>query len=134
MIGVVVAAHGGFAEAVVKAVRLFVGDAPKLVPVDLAPDAGPDTFVDTLKRTVEQTDDGDGVIILADLYGGTPANSAWKLICDNDKWTAVTGINLTILLEVVMNRDNVSRPQELAEMAVSAGREGIQPLARLEAM
>lgn len=124
MIGLLVAAHGGFAESLVNTVRIFVGDAPQLEAVDLLPESGPDSFVDDLRSQAERLDDGDGVLILADLFGGTPSNSAWRLISEQEGRAAVAGVNLTMLLEVVLNRENVNDPKQLANVAYQAAREG----------
>lgn len=98
MIGILVAAHGGLAESLVKTVRIFTGNAPQLKAVDLLPESGPDSFVDNLREQAEQVDDGDGVLILADLFGGTPSNSAWRIISEQEGRAAVAGVNLTMLL------------------------------------
>jgi mannose/fructose/sorbose-specific phosphotransferase system IIA component len=128
MIGILVAAHGGLAESLVKTVRIFTGNVPQLKAVDLLPESGPDSFVDDLREQAEQIDDGDGVLIIADLFGGTPSNSAWKLISEREGIAAVAGMNLTMLLEAVLNRENANNPKELADVACRAAREGVQKL------
>ena len=131
MIGIVIAAHGTLASSFVDTVEIFAGKSEKLISVDLSPDAGPETFIKHLKEKTNEIDEGDGVLILADLYGGTPSNSSLRLIAENDNWLIVTGVNLTMLLEVVLNRNNCKSVQELAESAVNSSREGIQMLTPL---
>lgn len=132
MIGILVAAHGKLAESLVETVRIFTGDVPSLKPVNLLPESGPDRFIDDLRAEAERLDDGDGVLILADLFGGTPSNSAWRLMSEEEGRAAVAGVNLTMLLEVVLNRENVSDPQQLADLAYRAAREGIQTLTDIQ--
>lgn len=132
MISILVAAHGGLAQSLVDTVRIFVGDTPQLEAVDLAPEAGPDSFIDDLRERAEQMDDGDGVLVLADLFGGTPANSAWRLMSEQTKWAVVAGVNLTMLLEATMNRERAKDSHELAEMVYNASREGVQILSTIE--
>lgn len=128
MIGIVVAAHGMLAQSFVETVQIFAGETPNVVSANLSPESGPEMFIDDLKDKAEAVDQGQGVLILVDLYGGTPGNSALRLLSNKENWVTVTGINLTMLLEVVLNRDNCDSTLELAEMAVNSSREGIQML------
>lgn len=131
MIGIAVVAHGDLATSLVNTVQMFVGESPKLVGINLAPDSGPDTFIHDLREKTKDLDDGDGVLILADLYGGTPGNSALRIIHENKDWTAITGVNLTMLLEAVLSRNNCKDVFELCELAIKSSHEGIQKLSTI---
>ncbi|MBS4195782.1 PTS sugar transporter subunit IIA [Lederbergia citri] len=126
MIGIVVIAHGGLAESIVKVVRVFAGDSPLLASVDLAPEAGPEDFFAKLTDVTKQVDIGKGVLVLVDLFGGTPGNCAMKLGVDRPDYKIVTGVNLPMLLEAVLNRENVTDVNELAQRVYQSSKEGIQ--------
>jgi len=128
MIGIVIAAHGDLAEALRNTIQGFVGETPNLTAVNLLPEWGQEEYTEALRRHAQQVDQGDGVLFVTDFYGGTPSNCVLRLISENDKWAGITGVNLTMLFEVVMNADEATSAAQLGEMAHYSAREGIQAL------
>lgn len=112
MIGVVICTHLSLAEALIETTKMIVGDLPAAEAVSVRPGDAPDTVRDRLQSAIARVDDGDGVVLLCDMFGGTPANLAIPMI--SERVEVVTGVNLPMLLKLFTHRD---RP--LAEVAAS---------------
>ena len=122
-IGVVITAHGDLAVALLRAAELIVGPQAGVAAVCLDPQDGPESHAAALQAALEQVDCGAGVLVLTDLFGGTPANTA-ALGLGQGALVVLCGVNLPMLLEVLTRRDEVSLPA-LAAAALRAGRTGI---------
>lgn len=123
MVGIVVASHGRLAQALVDAAFMILGKQPQVEAVGLEPGHGLSDMREELERAVERVDTGDGFLIMADLRGGTPCN-AGGLLVNRPGFHLVTGANLAMLLEVLLNRHSASADR-LADLAVLAGRSGV---------
>ena len=122
MIGLIVVAHGGLAEEMLRAAEHVVGPlmAAKAVGGDLA------EKLDVISAAVEEVDNGAGVVILTDLFGGTPSNLAIAAMARPDV-DVVTGVNLPMVLKLVELRGGDRREAVVA--AVEAGRRYIMDVA-----
>lgn len=121
---VLIISHHAIGNAIVSAASTTFGDKLPLPTsaVEIPPDCDPDTTTPKLIELVEKVDQGDGVLILTDLYGSTPCNIAYKILKDHNV-EVVTGLNLPMLLRVLNYPDlNLA---ELGEKAQSGGHEGI---------
>lgn len=99
MVGSVIVTHGPLAQALLETARLIVGDLPHVIAVGLEPWEGPSVCNDKVHRAVDEVDDGDGVIIFADLPGGTPCNVGLTCVADR-RVEVVTGVNLSMLVKL----------------------------------
>jgi len=100
MLGIVLISHGGMAEGMVDSAKLFFGDTiEQLAFVSLKMEDNPDDFQVSLTEAIKEVDTGEGVIVLADLLGGTPSNRAAYVASENVQ--VITGMNLTIFLELL---------------------------------
>jgi PTS system mannose-specific IIA component len=104
MFGVVVAAHGGLAPALLQAAEVIVGGIDGARPVTLGSAASPEHLRETLAEAVRAVDQGDGVLVLCDMFGGTPANVCLSSHLPT-RLEVVTGVNLPMLLRVATSRD-----------------------------
>ena len=119
MVGLVVATHGALAEGLKNAAHMLAGDAADFTAVGLVPGMEPSGFQETLREAIEGQNTGDGVIVLVDLFGGTPSNCTCRLLAQEGV-RAISGVNLPILLEAVFSRDGMSVDQ-LAEHLAQVG-------------
>ncbi len=119
MKGIVLVSHGDMAKGMAQSATFFYGDdIPQLTWCGLRQDQSPEEFADELKKAVAQVDDGDGVVVLADLFGGTPCNQA--ILCMNDNTECIAGMNFPMLLELLSDRmGEVPGPNGLAEKGKS---------------
>lgn len=125
MIGVVLAAHGSLPQTLVESVGMILGEPPQVATVSLMPGDSLEGLIDRLRAAVAEVNQGEGVLILLDMFGGTPANAAAFLTQQIDGLHAVTGVNLPMLLEMFMMRESSPGVVALTETAFSAGRAGI---------
>ena len=80
-----------------------------------------------IQGKVEALDTGEGVIVLVDFYGGTPGNEVMKLLVTH-KMKVLSGVNMAMLLEIVVNREFTEDLEALARTALQSGKESIQDL------
>lgn len=128
MIGILIVAHAPLATALWQCARhVHGGDPEQCEALDITPDAEPDAQVRAARDRVAALDAGQGVLVLTDLVGATPANISAQL-AEADKVEAVTGINLPMLLRVLTYRAAVPLAA-LVDKAISGGTEGVMKIA-----
>jgi PTS system mannose-specific IIA component len=104
-IGVVVVTHGQLAAELLNSAEMIVGDLPQFAAVSIGWHEGVDQAREEIARAIErvrQTSGGDseaGVIVLADMFGGTPANLAVTFL-ETDRVEVITGVNLAMLIKL----------------------------------
>lgn len=119
MIGLVIVTHGGLAVEFRAALEHIVGPQPQLETISIgAEDDAVQRRADILEA-VKSTDTGDGVIVLTDMFGGTPSNLAISVM-DEAHVEVIAGINLPILVKLASLRSEVP----LAEAVQRAGEAG----------
>ena len=111
MIGVVLTSHCNLAEEMLTTAELIVGPLKACRVVSMDPHQAVDILVGQLKEAVRAVDQGEGVLILTDLFGGTPANISLSLL--GPKVEVVCGMNLPMLIKLIGCREE----QGLAEAA-----------------
>lgn len=124
-VGVLLITHGSFGDSLAEALAHVLGAPPSgLAVMAVDSDSNSEQLHTQAKAHLQLVDAGDGVIILTDLIGATPANLAGRL--KNDTTRIVTGVNLSMLMRV-MNYRHLSLA-ELAEKALTGGHDGIMEL------
>ena len=129
MIGIVIVAHGGLAREYLSAIEHVVGKQPGIVAVTIEADhdrAGKQAEICTVANDV---DTGDGVVVVTDLYGGSPSNLS-LLACQPENRRILYGMNLPMLIKLATLRDD--KPlEELAAMIREYGRRNISVASEL---
>jgi mannose PTS system EIIA component len=123
MVGLVIGGHGHLADALLESATLILGTPPEVVTVALEPSQSLEELHSCMGEAIAQAEQGDGVLVLLDLYGGTPSN-ATALHFQADHIEAVTGVNLPMLLEVLLGRAERDL-KTLTTFAEEIGRQGI---------
>jgi mannose PTS system EIIA component len=123
MIGVVVAAHFKLAREMVAATELIVGKQGQFTYVDIFPDEDVEQIRGRLVQALKGANTGDGVMILTDMFGGTPSNISLSFL-EEGKVEVVTGVNLPMLIKLVSYRQD-KRLSELAEFISGYGKKNI---------
>ncbi|HYF92246.1 MAG TPA: PTS sugar transporter subunit IIA [Symbiobacteriaceae bacterium] len=119
-VGLVLASHATLAQGLRAAAEMIAGPQEHLAVVPLGPAENLDEYRAKLEAAAREVDTGRGVLVLVDLFGGSPGNTAAYLV--SDQVEVVGGASLPMLLEVLMARAAAS-PDELAVLAARAGRE-----------
>jgi PTS system mannose-specific IIA component len=121
MIGVVVATHGKLAEELIRTAETVVGKIEQIAPVSIVA-ASPDVRGD-LKAAIQRVDQGEGVLLLTDIYGGSPTNLCLSFLTERQV-EVVTGVNLPMLLQLPGARAKGSIAQ-VAQKLVEAGQKSV---------
>lgn len=119
MIGIVVITHGSLATGLKSAATLLTGEPEHLSCAELHLGDNPLEFKETVERAIAEVDDGDGILVLADIFGGTPSNTVSQLFARDDI-RAIAGVNLPMLIQTIFLRDQVSL-DDLNEQVQQAG-------------
>lgn len=123
MIGIVIVTHGNLAQEFKLALEHIVGLQDNMEAINIAADDDMEICGKEISDTVERVETGAGVIILTDLFGGTPSNIAISMM-QNDKVEVIAGINLPMLIKLAGLRESKTI-LEAAELAQEAGRKYI---------
>lgn len=98
-----VCTHGNFAEAIIQSAEMIIGPMEDAIPICLQPGMSGDEYLQAVREQVERCKEYN-ILILADLFGGTPCNTTARLLKDYSIHI-LTGLNLGMLLEVYSNRE-----------------------------
>ncbi len=124
MIGLVILSHYRLADEMLQVLRLIVEDVDHVQAVGLDPTtASPEDMRSQLEKAIREADRGRGVLVLVDMFGGTPSNLALAFL-EEDQVEIVTGINLPMLVKVARLREEMPI-HKLAEFARDYGRRNI---------
>ncbi|MDR7102777.1 PTS sugar transporter subunit IIA [Croceicoccus sp. BE223] len=107
MIGLILVTHGNLAEEFVRAMEHVVGPQDKVVPICIGPSDDMEQRRNDIREAIAAADSGKGVIILTDLFGGTPSNLAISLL-QAGKVEVIAGINLPMLIRLAGARVDLS--------------------------
>ncbi|HYS11446.1 MAG TPA: PTS sugar transporter subunit IIA [Myxococcales bacterium] len=122
MIGVVVATHGKLAEEMIRTAETVVGKLELVAPVSVV-GISPDMRCD-LEEAIQRVDQGEGVLLLTDLLGGSPTNLCVSLL-EERKVEIVTGVNLPMLLKLSVLRGSGKSIGQVAHDLAEAGQRSI---------
>ena len=123
MIGILIITHGTLGEALVQCLgHVMNRRPPQLMQLGISGQDDPLDVLPLARRLVELVDSGDGVLILTDILGATPANLALKLL-DPGRIECVAGASLPMLLRALTYRKNGM--ETLIKKAISGGHDGV---------
>lgn len=125
MVGVIVITHASLASELLSTVRFVIGGETqvKIESVSMFPDTDFDTFSEEIREAISRVDSGDGVLLLTDMFGGTPSNVGLTFL-EEGKVEVISGVNLPMLLKLA----SISGPMTLkaaVKVARKAGRDNI---------
>jgi PTS system mannose-specific IIA component len=129
MIGMVLVTHGNLAEEFVGALQHVVGNQEHVATVCIGPDDNMEQRRKEILQRIAQVDQGKGVILLTDMFGGTPSNLAISVI-DKTNVEVIAGINLPMLIKLVTVRKSSSLT-DTVNSAQEAGRKYINIASQL---
>ena len=129
MIGVVLVTHGKLAEEFRHAVEHVVGPQKYIETVSIGPEDDMDQRRQDILQAVDRADDGHGVIILTDMFGGTPSNLAISVM-ESGRVEVIAGVNLPMLIKLAGVRGENDMDRALLESS-EAGRKYINVASRV---
>lgn len=124
MVGVVVVTHCRLGEEMIAAARLVVGEELKqFEPVSIDPQEGSEEIREKIIAAIRKVEEGDGVLILTDMYGGTPSNISLSFL-EEKKIEVITGVNLPMLLKLATCKESMDL-ESLAAFITDYGQRNI---------
>ncbi|MEW6439479.1 MAG: PTS sugar transporter subunit IIA [bacterium] len=123
MVSVLLISHGNIGHSFLEAARQILGDVEQVRAVSIGPSAEGPQVLQEIERARRDLDQGDGVLIVTDMFGGTPSNISFSMV-EQSQVEILTGLNLAMLLKILSCRKS-ARLGELARTALECGRESI---------
>lgn len=125
-IGVLVVTHGKLAEELVTAARVIVGQADHLHALSIGWNDDVDAARETVRQAIAREDKGRGVLVLTDMFGGTPTNLSLSFL-RADSVEIITGVNLPMVVKTAcLGRELLTLPlRQVAERVAAKGRESV---------
>lgn len=107
MIGIILVTHGNLADEFIKALEHVVGKQSQISAVCIGPDDDMEEQRRSILEEVNKLDDGDGVVVLTDMFGGTPSNLSISIM-DRANVEVIAGVNLPMLIKLTGLREGKS--------------------------
>ncbi|MFN3198521.1 MAG: PTS sugar transporter subunit IIA [Bradymonadia bacterium] len=121
MIGAVICTHHTLAQALLEAACMIVGEFPAVEAVSVLPGESMDEIRERLQSAIGNVDHGDGVLVMCDMFGGTPSNLSLSFLKDDVE--VITGVNLPMLIKFFTCRTEPLG--EVAQMICDHTRENV---------
>lgn len=129
MIGLVLVTHGRLALEFIDALELIVGPQSNIAAVCIGPDDDMEARRKEIIKSVKKVDEGQGVVLLTDMFGGTPSNLSISVM-EQGHIEVIAGLNLPLLIKLASLRDKAPLNKAVAE-AQEAGRKYINVASQL---
>lgn len=127
-IAIVIGTHGWAAEQLLKTAEMLLGEQENVGWIDFVPGENAETLIEKYNAQLANLDTSQGVLFLVDTWGGSPFNAASRIVVDKEHYEVVAGVNIPMLVETLMGRDDNPTFDDLVAVAVEAGREGVKAL------
>lgn len=128
-IAIIIATHGVAAEQLLKTTEMLIGEQSDVAYIDFVPGENAETIMGKYQTLVEgELSHCDQVLFLVDMWGGSPFNAANRFQEGKNNMDVVTGVNIPMLVNACMARDDVDSLEELVEVALEAGSTGVRSL------
>jgi PTS system mannose-specific IIA component len=123
MVGLVVATHGQLADELIRTAEGIIGKLEQVRAVSVGSSTSMEETREKLREAIREVDAGDGVIVLTDMFGGTPANLALTFL--DEQIEVLTGVNLPMLLKLTSCRSEKMNLQGTAQTLTTNGQKNI---------
>ncbi|NMB08434.1 MAG: PTS sugar transporter subunit IIA [Tissierellia bacterium] len=124
MYNILIVSHGSIAKGFYETAEMIMGDVEGVRAIGIQPGESAQDFGEKVVKLADEIYTEDGLLVLADLFGGTPSNTAiMKLLNRYDNIQLISGINLPILLEALGGR--VMALEDMKDNLINIGKDGI---------
>ena len=127
-IAVVITTHGHAAKALLATAEMIIGAQDNVRCVDFVFGENGEVLAGKIRAAAAELDTSSGLLLLVDLWGGTPFNASSGIAHDDANTEVVTGVNVPMLVSVLMEREDISSLPELAALALREGADGVKGL------
>lgn len=128
MVGIIIATHGNMANGIMDSVELIMGKPKNCLTLGLRHGDDIGLFADKIIKGVADLDQGDGILILTDLFAASPYNQAaisYKKLVDHP-YRLISGLNLPMLIESFNQRMRGADLDTITKSAIKSGKDGIK--------
>ncbi|MFH1124454.1 MAG: hypothetical protein V1758_12445 [Pseudomonadota bacterium] len=129
MIGLLIVTHCELGRELLNAAKFIVGRIDRADAISITETTGSEEIRKLIEEKVKALESGQGVIILTDMFGGTPSNLSLSFLKDG-RVEVLTGVNLPMIIAIIQNRSDL-KLSALAERAQEAGKTGISLASKL---
>lgn len=123
MIGMVITGHGSFPNGMHESVKLISGEIKQLQVIPF--ENNQDKLEQDLEAAISESDTGEGVVVFADLAGGTPFNVSSRLAATKDNVRVIGGVNSPMLISALFQRELPL--DDFVDLVIKEGKENIKP-------
>ena len=127
-IAVVITTHGHAAKALLATAEMIIGAQDNVRCVDFVLGENGEVLAGKIRAAAAELDTSGGLLLLVDLWGGTPFNASSVIAHDDANIEVVTGVNVPMLVSTLMEREDISDLGELAALALREGADGVKSL------
>jgi len=125
MIGIVIVTHGQLGNALVDTAAIILGEPPKaVVPVSIDLTRDINTLRQKIQDRIKQVDHNRGILILTDMFGGTPSNLSYSFL-EEGRVEVISGVNLPVLIKSVNLRSKGADLHDMAKTIEAYGKKSI---------
>ncbi len=128
-VGAVIVSHGQLATELLAAAEMVIGDTHNIVAVSIGWHDDVETAKDEIQRAIKGVSNGSGVLLMTDMFGGTPTNIA-AMFLEDGTVEMVTGANLPMVIKFASHPDDIT----LSELAKEVEEQGKQSIYRTAAL
>lgn len=123
MVGVVLVTHPNLGEEFIRSAEMICGKIPRILTVSIDTRREVEELHRGIAEAIKKVDEGDGVLILTDMFGGTPSNMSLAFLQEN-RVEVLTGLNLPMMIKLSNSREE-RQLKELARLVKEAGQKNI---------
>lgn len=127
MLGIVITGHGKFATGLLSAVEQVIGSQTQCKAIDFPEGVSTEELASQLEDACNACDNGDGIVLLCDLLGGSPFRQASQIALTKNNYEVISGTNMQIAAEMLLEREELTAA-EFRNAAVICGKDGITSL------
>ena len=125
MVGIVIVTHGQLGEALIETVTIIVGERPDaVVPISIDLTQDINKLRQKIQEGIKQVSHNNGIIILTDMFGGTPSNLSYSFL-EEGRIEVISGVNLPVLIKSVNLRNRGLDLHEMAKTIETYGKKSI---------
>ncbi|RLM26830.1 PTS mannose transporter subunit IIAB [Brenneria alni] len=127
-IAIMLCTHGATAGPLLKTAEMILGEQSNVAWIDFVPGENAETLMEKYQEKLSLLDTSSGVLFLVDTWGGSPFNAASRMVTDKENHEVIAGVNIPMLVETFMARDDNPAFTDLVSIALEAGRDGVKAL------
>lgn len=131
MIQIILTSHGPLAEAMISSAAMLYGKKDNVTALTLCEDDSTEEFSTRMEKLLHTNTGGEGTLILCDIPGGTPCNTAVRLAEKYDEVAVLAGMNMVMLLEALLCSEETGL-EGLTDILLESGRENLKRMLPVE--